>query len=38
MGLYICVSDLEKKERDALRKLNCQMLYKQLLAKLLQIY
>ena len=38
MGLYMCVSDFKKKERDVLREYYCQMLSKQLLTQHLQIY
>jgi len=37
-GLYICVSDFKKQERDILRELHCQMLSQKLLGKHLQIY
>ena len=37
-GIYMCVSDFKKQERDILRELHCQMLSQQLLDKHLQIY
>ena len=37
-GLYMCVSDFKKKERDIPRELHCKMLSQQLLDKHLQIY
>ena len=36
--LYMCVSDFEKKKKEILGELNCQMLSQQLLNKHLQIY